>query len=206
MNKLLTILAATVLVGCGGGGGASAPAQQATLDTRPVVVVDGDSLADPAFPATTWPTSLEQEMPTDDFALVAVASSRAAVEVIQRYPADVHPLAGRRGSYVLFAGTNDVVRGVPLLDAEAALSALWAKARADGFRVVATTVGPVQEPVRDRREQLNAFIRSSPALYDELIDVEKAVPDNSDLTDGLHFTAKGNDVIREEVRKAVSVP
>lgn len=210
MKALATILA-LALSACGGGG-AAPPAPQAHQLATFTVVVEGDSLAADNFAATTWQRDLEAALPQASVVHGAQAGS-FAYQILARYDLDAHPtspaVTGKPGVYIAVAGTNDVRRGIPLDESWATLRALWARARADGFKVIASTVGPCTEADwEQRRRELNALIRSRPDLYDALLPLDAMFPDAQDsrlLFDTLHFSPQGNSMVLDSVMRSFGI-
>jgi hypothetical protein len=206
MKKLWWLVLALTLTACGGG--SDAPEVPA-VNTRPLVIFDGDSMADWNFPDTKWPRLVEAAFPQADFVNVAVRSSRVAVEVKERFESTVVPLMRARGHgvYMLSGGTNDVRRGVSNYDTKPTLEYIWARARKEGFKVVVVTVGPLSGQwvqYEEVRQDLNLFIRMGDRepKWHGLVDwgamFSRADTANLDLfSDELHFGPVGNQMVAD---------
>jgi hypothetical protein len=171
------------------------------------VVIDGDSLAATDWEQTTWPKDLERAMPQARFVHAAFAGGHA-VDVIRRYDRLVHT-RGTGGVYILIAGTNDAMKEATLEPGWAALRELWTKARADGFKVIASTVKrSAQGTVQDKCcIELNSRIRRHSAMYDALLDLEAIFPniqDESLLYDRLHFAPRANAMVLEVMTRLLA--
>lgn len=104
--------------------------------------------------------------------------------------------------FLFWLGVNDFFDGYSVAGVYANLKIVWAQAKADGFTVVAFTLGrTTNAPVDANVVAVNALIASDPSLYDYLVRPDLINPDPSNLTyfqpDGLHLTAAGSKRIAE---------
>jgi hypothetical protein len=202
--RIFVLALVLALAACGGGGSSPDVPNAAPLA---VVEIAGDSLAANDWPETTWQRDLEARSP--QYRFVQAAKSGALAVQTPYLP------AAPAGVYILVAGTNDYRKAEISNDQiMAALQALWAKARADGFKVVASTVGPYTNPLaawapsfEAKRQDLNARIRASAPEYDALIDLDRLFPNALDTTmlyDRLHFAPLGNSVVLDEAARILA--
>jgi lysophospholipase L1-like esterase len=128
---------------------------------------------------------------------------------LERIERDVLSHHGVR-TVILFMGTNDIRRGSDAAQVTEAMSAVAAKVKASGARILAVTIIPRHsQPAgsaipwdaarTDIRNQVNAWIRSS-RLFDGVLDFSRVVndPANPDLLlpafncgDGIHPSPRG---------------
>jgi lysophospholipase L1-like esterase len=105
----------------------------------------------------------------------------------------------------IWLGTNDIANGATAAATYDRLKQLWAKARADGFKVCAFAVlkrDDVSAGINDEIVVLNGLIESDPTLYDFYADFYTFFADpanNPTYTDGLHPTIDGNQWIAEQL-------
>lgn len=100
----------------------------------------------------------------------------------------------------VWCGVNDLRSSVSAVTTFGYLTSVWAKAKLDGFLVVAFTVGNftgngITGPIETERLALNVLIRASAGLYDILCDVDTLFPDGTYKTDGLHLSTPGNAIL-----------
>lgn len=180
------------LTACGGGNSEPVATTPTAAFSPATVVFEGDSLTE-INKGTNWPTAVQAASTwTATWQNHAVSGSTTA-HIIARYPGVLKP-SGTTGVLIINGGTNDLTLGSAPADVYARLKTEWAQARADGFRVVATTIHNARTS-RERVAHLNALIRSNPSLYDALAENDKAFPDPLDtalLSDELHYTPAGN--------------
>lgn len=207
--RLVALALMALLTACGGGGQSDAPPAKAVQIQLPFVAIDGDSLADNA--TTTWPAQLAAQYPATykDGAIAGSLSYRPLAAYDSAFHS--HPA----GVYILVVGTNDLQNGLAgIPDTIANLRTTWAKARADGYRVVAFTLangrafqGQDDATALAFRDQLNTLIRASASSYDALVELDKLLPDQDDATvyrDGVHFTDKGSAIVANAVHGAIT--
>jgi lysophospholipase L1-like esterase len=130
----------------------------------------------------------------------AVSGNKTA-DIIARYPASDHPLSpavtGNPGYFFVLAGINDIVNTTDsAATILARLQSIWSTAAADGYKVVAATITPMQGLTAAQeatRQAINLSIRTS-SSWNYLLDFDPLLPDPSDTNlyqDGLHPTAAG---------------
>jgi lysophospholipase L1-like esterase len=191
------VLSLLVLLSACAGGGSSEP-------SIPFIAIEGDSLADSAY--TTWPAKLAAQYP-GTYSNNA-KGGRHAAESLAAYA-----LTGG-DVFILIVGTNDVQQGIEgIPQTFANIRATWAKARADGFRVIAATVANARDfqavpagTALPYREQLNALIRGASSEYDALIELDKLLPDQDDpaaYIDQVHFADGGSTVVAAAMLNAI---
>ena len=181
------------------------------LDPRPKnAVFSGDSLT--AFFVTkatdSWPYQLQKLDTTQKSRYINTAKNGIqASTILTNYDSWIKPykpyVNGVTGGadFYLVAGTNDLINSVSGATTYTYLTQLWAKARADGFTVHASTIpkgSGYTAPQETERLALNVLITGSPELYDTLFRPELLLPDAGDTTfylDTYHLKPLGNSVI-----------
>lgn len=177
-----------LLAACGGGGSASIPQS---------VVIDGDSLAIewPDY----WPVRLKADRPDLNITNTALEGAQGADRLANYKSTKANP----GDVYILVIGTNDVRRDT-VETGFASTKQVWQKARADGYRVIATTVSIHTNDIDlQRQKQYNALVRANSALYDVLLDLEQLFPHPEDLSilrDGVHFAPAGHQIFLDAVK------
>lgn len=202
MRKLLASSFMALLASCGGGGG-DAPAAPAL--PMPIIGIEGDSLATQQY--GLWPSMLAAQIPgkyTNNS-----HEGRASAESVALYDG---AFKGRKGDFfILVVGTNDANnQNAPLTFAN--IRAIWAKARADGYKVIAFTVSNQRDfypgfvVAQDFREKINAAIRGASSEYDALIEPDVLLPDADDKTayvDTVHFAPRGAKVVADAITASI---
>jgi len=126
-------------------------------------------------------------------------SGNTTGNMLDRWDADMAPLAANARWAVIQGGINDVNRGTALPTIQANLTAMFMRAQSNGMLPVVCTATPThyataqQRPVRDR---LNEWIR---ATFPRIIDLDAGLRDPRDpqqllsanTQDGTHYTASG---------------
>jgi lysophospholipase L1-like esterase len=167
------------------------------------LVIEGDSLSEEAFgteyghwlhTASNW---------QGKFCKRNVASfGETTAQMLDEFDAQVPKPQGERNYLFLWGGRNDL----PKSSAEeifGRLQTYWKRARQAGYKVAAFTIIPAayettQPAIAQRRQQLNALIRSATSHFDFLFDVDTipALQNATDTTyfkpDGVHITAAGS--------------
>ena len=180
---------------------------------RPRVVFLGDSITD------NW--RLNEYFPDQDFVNRGI-SGQTTGQMLGRFQADVvnlHPAA-----VVIFGGTNDIVRGVPVSAIENNIRMMAALAQFNGIKVLLSSVMPVSDYHKDvdqdyersrlrppdQIRELNRWIQSFCEedtyafvnYYSEVVDAAGFLkPDLSD--DGLHPNGKGYRLMAPVALKAI---
>lgn len=182
---------------------------------RIVCAVEGDSLSAQGQGVsgravwTDYVQALSPHAGQAAFSNFAVGGKRAS-ELADDYAAkggSVDPAtAGDEGTYYLFAGINDIADGTSAATVYGYLTANWALARADGYRVVAFTPTPHAGIAGDGRQDeylaLLALIRGDATKYDHLVDAAALLPDPNSATDfhdGIHTAPAGAQKIARAV-------
>ena len=172
-------------------------------------VFEGDSLtAGSALPAgQDYPAAamLESEFAGRGTGTNVGIGGSTLANIVSRYAANVYPLRplGAVQSSILFVwiGINDSATWGASVNAPseyvASLQAYWAQAKADGFTIVAFTMGPAAfasaPALNTLRIEVNILIKASLG-WDALIPIDEIFPDfSSFLTTG--STISGNPVI-----------
>jgi lysophospholipase L1-like esterase len=180
---------------------------------KPRVVFVGDSITD------DW--RLNEYFPDRDFVNRGI-SGQTTDQMLGRFEEDVvqlHPLA-----VVIFGGTNDLYRRIPVAAVENNIRAMAELAQFNGIRVLIATLLPVSDYHKDRDpnyerspwrppeeiREVNRWIQSFCAsreftfvdYYSEVVDAAGFLkPDLSD--DGLHPNSKGYRIMAPLVLQAV---
>jgi len=180
---------------------------------KPRVVFMGDSITD------NW--RLNEYFPDHDFINRGI-SGQTTDQMLGRFEADVvqlHPVA-----VVIFGGTNDLYRRIPVAAVENNIRAMTELAQFNGIRVLIATLLPVSDYHKDRDpsyerspwrppteiRELNRWIQSFCAsreftfvdYYSDVVDAAGFIkPDLSD--DGLHPNSQGYRIMAPVVLKAV---
>jgi len=102
----------------------------------------------------------------------------------------------RDGAVVIWEGINDLLAGSAAATILTALSAVWAIARENGFKVIANTLIPgsgYTGAQNTQRIALNALIRGAASQYDILLEPDLVFTDTaaSYFFDGFHLTPAG---------------
>jgi lysophospholipase L1-like esterase len=194
---------------------------ETTAATRTGIVAVGDSLTDPPLPPDTYKrwTDVLASRTGRPVANVAIGGNRVVLPggygttLTERFGRDVLDRPGT-GTLILFAGTNDVSRGISSADLIARLQDLVGQSRSAGMRVVLVTLAPAwRRPAAAEqvRQAVNAWIRSTP-VADARIDADQLLRDPKHLThlrpsydrgDGLHLSALGHAVLGKAVAAIV---
>lgn len=199
MKNLFLVFSVLLLSACGGGGG---PATSSPASAPLVVAIEGDSLAALAN-YTTWPATLSGVTVVNN-----ARGSRLSQASLDQYDTAIRP--SNPDVFILFTGSNDVAQGVDVDVTWSNIAGLWAKARADGAKVIATTIHSsithspsiTDDQAAALMAELNRRIRASKG-WDVLIDLEAMFPDPTDTTyvvDGIHWTPAGNALVAVKVR------
>lgn len=177
-------------------------------------VFEGDSMT-VHNDATSWATVLvatDAAFTNTTVYNYAVNGDRAIL-MASEYATEAHAVrpATQDAYFFLSAGSNDIAFPSTAADTYAALQAIWAVARADGYKVVAHTVPKrtgYSGATLTAWAALNALILNDPTLYDYLVRIDAVLPDPTDLTlfqvDGIHPTAAGYAVWAAEVYKTIT--
>jgi lysophospholipase L1-like esterase len=186
---------------------------ETTAATRTGIVAVGDSLTDPPLPPDSYKrwTDVLASSPGRPVANVAIGGNRVVLPggygttLTERFGRDVLDRPGT-GTLILFAGTNDVSRGISSADLIDRLQALVGQSHRAGMRVVLVTLAPAwRRPaaMEQVRQTVNAWIRSTP-VADARIDADRLLRDpqqpthlrsSYDRGDGLHLSALGHAVL-----------
>lgn len=190
---------------------ADRPSQQ-QITPPPLYVFEGDSMS--VESPRSWPIQLARENAAVEAGDVANVARRGTKTLLLRrdYLRQVEPIkpaAGQKAVYFLFMGSVDLARDtMPAEDIYNNLAWAWARAREEGFRVVAFTIKPATgiTGVREKeREKLNRLILADPSKYDALVRTELILPNPRDrmvlLADGMHPTEAGHKRIADAVNK-----
>jgi hypothetical protein len=183
-------------------------------------VFEGDSLtAYTTYPASTWTLNL-----SNDFAFFGAGKSynvakggARAYQMNDEYDTQVAPYKPTKPSddcyFFIWGGGNDLNGD----DATAEhvygnLTELWAKARDDGFKVVAFTITYASVLDDDgtkeaNRSLLNEYILSNSSAYDYLIRPELLFPDYTDTTyympGGVHLNSFGSYTLSKHIGRTL---
>jgi lysophospholipase L1-like esterase len=133
-------------------------------------------------------------------------------QIAARFDADV--IAHKPAIVVIIAGVNDVYQGRPAQHVKDQLSAMYARARAAGIRVVAGTIVPYNTATADqnaRMKDVNDWIRSQARADPGVIVVDTraavAAADNPDKLasspDQLHPDAAGYRKMASAIEQAI---
>jgi len=122
----------------------------------------------------------------------------------------VHKPANNKEKVLFFfwLGVNDFFDDYSAAGVYYNLKLVWAQAKADGFTVVAFTLGhTTNAPIDAKVNAVNTLIASDPTLYDYLVRPDLINPDPTNLTyfnaDGLHLTAAGSQRIAKGVDRVL---
>jgi len=182
--------------------------QSAIGDPKASIVFDGDSLTYGvgSTSSLTYPNQLLALLtggaPYYANWNTAIGGSSAGTILSSRYDATVAPLraiAFPKDIYAVWSGTNDLGGGVSGATLYTTLKGIWAKARADGRKVIAFTITPrsgtgVSAGFETQRGIVNTAIRSDPTLYDGLVDVaaDSRIGDAGDELDATYYVTDGD--------------
>lgn len=122
-------------------------------------------------------------------------------------------LRAKQGYYFIWAGINNYAAGDGNIEILNDLLSLWGAAKADGFTVIASTLGPVSgwpvnEPVWEaNRQGLNTVLRAlQDGSFDLLMDPDDWLPDAFDTDyyyDGQHLTQAGTTFVANKIAQEV---
>lgn len=172
-----------------------------------IYVFEGDSISAVPGPSGTgneWPLQLknfEYQVKYGQNNYVATSGETSA-QVLAEYSTQVHPLrptsSNTNAVFFLVIGTNDLAHLVATSTFYSNVKAEWALARADGFRVIASTI-PQSTMVtygNDGINGMNALIMSDTSLYDGLMRPDIWFSDPRDqnffLADQVHPNGNAN--------------
>jgi lysophospholipase L1-like esterase len=187
---------------------------QAAGATTGILAV-GDSLSDPPLPPDTYQrwTDVVVDRTSRVVGNVAIGGNRVVLPggygptLTDRFRRDVLDRPGA-DTLVIFAGTNDVSRGIAAADLIPRLRDLCRQARSARLRVVLVTLAPAwRRPAAAEavRQQVNKWIRSTPDA-DARIDADAILRDPAhpthllpayDFGDGLHLSMQGHRTLGE---------
>lgn len=185
---------------------------------RPYVVIEGDSIST-AKSSAKWPYYLSSLSPYFKSAFVKnfATSGERTFQMLDEYETQAHTtrpkLTGDNDYwFFLYAGINDF-SSYQLRDPWLVywnLKTIWAKARMDGYKVVAFTLfystSFNQNIIDPKIDFLNHLIKSDPSLYDYLIDTANVLnprTESTDFSDGTHPNAQGAKKIVDEIAKII---
>ena len=185
--------------------------------TAPIIVaVEGDSRTAPPAPAVSfWPDYLPELWTPAAGGLVNFGhGGDPLASMVTQYETEAHrvtPKPGQIGYFVLIGGANDLGTGMNATAAQTyeAAKTLWAKARADGFVVIASTeTGAHRWPARNTAEcaAYNRLVRSDPTRYDALVEPDAGLPFSAwrYYIDAVHLTDTGARTFAEMVARALA--
>jgi hypothetical protein len=171
-----------------------------------VIAIEGDSRTAPPSPTTNfWPSYWQTSSPLAGKAVVFTnfaLGGDTLESMVSEYDTQAHavrPTTNQVGYFILCGGGNDLGTGMNASGSRtyAYATQLWAKARADGYRVVASTdAGAMSWPASNKVQSaaFNALVRSNTNLYDFLLepDIHLPVSDTRLYIEGTHFTDLGS--------------
>lgn len=216
MNKLtyLSILFIIILSGC---------KKASLIDPTPKPLVidqylyEGDSITDTVkgYPFD-WPAQLVKLSPSAaKTPQINVAYTGDTIEwMLGQYDSQVHPYAPTKSTqnffFFVLAGTNDAFYGRNETQIYTDLKTEWAKARADGFKVVAFTITRSIDPKRDTTlVKVNKMIKADTTKYDYLVKTDELLPDPTNTLlwqrDALHPNIAGSKMIAQEVLNVIGL-
>lgn len=121
--------------------------------------------------------------------------------------------AGGGGVFFIWAGINDILNnGRTASQVYNDLKTIWAKARADGYRVVAFTLTPstgYSGATETTRLAVNTSIRADATLYDFLIQPDVLFPDatnTANYPDGTHISTAASVTLGNNIDGIVTQP
>jgi lysophospholipase L1-like esterase len=123
------------------------------------------------------------------------------------------PATTSRNYYILLGGINDLYWATTPADTYTCLKSVWAKARAQGYKVVAMTLTGTGNVDYSLVTSLNTLIRSDASLYDALVDLgaDSNLGCNGCWTNGtyyqgdlVHYNATGAGVLASKVATAIN--
>ncbi len=194
-------------------------------------VFEGDSITDPTIlggnKPGSWPALLANStgiFSRGEFNNIAISGDSIAnilsTNEYENQARSHRPIKeGDVSYYFIFAGTNDFdINGSPTQVANTYYYAkqLWAKAKADGFKVVVLTMLPSDPLMYSAREEArplyNAYLASNAPLYDYLVrtDLLFLNPDGTYKgqylysADHLHPNDAGNQLIANAVKNVLN--
>ncbi len=212
---VLSLLCAVLYIGCsrsknaapaGDGTSPEAPGRvAAAADSRPVIVALGDSLTAGLGvpPSQNYPAKLQQKIDAEGYHYRVVnegVSGDTSAQGLNRLSAvrELHPRI-----VILELGANDGLRGLPPVETRTNLEAIINQMREDGADVV---LAGMEVPPNYGVEFTRSFHRVFPDLaaryHASLIPFFlEGVAGQPDLNqdDGIHPTAKGYDIVVENV-------
>ncbi len=169
--------------------------------TTILLSVEGDSRANETSPSNIFWHSYISEYITSQNPVVIINSAIGGDSLYNmnsgnNYLNSLTPMAptGKCGFFILYAGVNDIMsNGRTGAQCYAYASGLWAKARSDGYIVVASTEAGsagMNAAQLTERDAFNSLVRSDSSKYDILIEPDIYVPTSTPAyyIDGTHLT------------------